>query len=110
HVRDADLNQVPVGVAGEIYVGGKGLARGYVAHAGWTAERFVPSPFGAGARLYRTGDLGRWLADGRIEHLGRTNHQVKIRGRRIELGEIEAALRVAPGVREVAGVVREEEG
>ena len=111
YILDGRMEPVPVGVPGEIWLGGAGQARGYLKRAAATAERFVPDPFSreGGARLYRTGDLGRYLPDGRVEFLGRLDHQVKVRGFRIELGEIEAAMVCHAGVREAVVLAREDE-
>ncbi|MFI0423847.1 amino acid adenylation domain-containing protein [Spongiactinospora sp. 9N601] len=109
HVVDRHGRPAPIGVPGELLIGGAGVADGYLRRPGLTADRFVPDPYGPpGARLYRTGDLARRRADGTLECLGRTDHQVKLRGHRIEPGEIEAVLDAHPGVRQSVVVVREE--
>jgi amino acid adenylation domain-containing protein len=111
YVLDSELNPVGVGVSGEIYIGGAGVARGYLKRAELTAEKFLANPYSveAGGRMYRTGDLGRFLENGNIEFLGRKDHQVKIRGFRVELGEIEAALVEHPKIRQAVVLVREDE-
>jgi amino acid adenylation domain len=110
HILDRSGELVPIGVPGELSIGGDGLARGYLNRPELTAERFLPDPFSPepGARLYRTGDLARWLVDGTIEFLGRVDQQVKLRGFRVELGEVEAVLAQHPGVRETVVLARED--
>ena len=112
YLLDAEFQPVPIGIAGELYIGGDALARGYINRPEMTAERFTPDPFSQrpGARLYKTGDLARYLSDGNIEFLGRNDQQVKIRGYRVELGEIEAVLSHCPGVRNAVVFMRDMEG
>ena len=109
YVLNGNLDLAPIGVAGELYIGGAGLARGYVNRPDLTAEKFVPNRYSkvAGERLYRTGDLVKWSADGNLEFVGRVDHQVKLRGHRIELGEIEASLAECPGIAEAVVVAKE---
>lgn len=112
HVLDELMEPAPLGIPGEIYIGGAGLARGYLGRTELTAQRFVPNPFSAvpGERLYRTGDLARYRADGNLEFLGRLDHQVKISGHRVELGEVEEVIQSHPAVQQVVVVADEEKG
>ena len=112
YILDGAMRPTPIGVYGEIYIGGEGLARCYLNRPEITAEKFAPNPFGsvAGERVYRTGDIGRYGVDGEIEYFGRNDHQVKVRGYRIELGEIERALEEDEMVREAVVMAREDAG
>ncbi|MGN5739135.1 AMP-binding protein, partial [Xanthomonas citri pv. mangiferaeindicae] len=111
YILDTQGQPVPIGVAGELHIGGVGVARGYLNRPELTAERFIDDPFSEQpeARLYKTGDLARWLADGSIEYLGRNDFQIKLRGLRIELGEIEAHLMQCVGVQEAVVIAREDD-
>ncbi len=108
YILDSAQNPVPLGVSGEIYIGGVGLARGYLSRPDLTAEKFIANPFGNGERLYKTGDLGKYLSDGNIEFLGRIDNQVKIRGFRIELGEIESTINESEDVKTSVVLARED--
>ncbi|MEH2314169.1 MAG: amino acid adenylation domain-containing protein [Nostoc sp.] len=110
YILDSHLQPVPIGISGELYIGGEGLARGYLNRPELTAEKFISNPFSPNpkSRLYKTGDLARYLPDGQIEYLGRIDYQIKLRGFRIELGEIETALLQHPGVKEGVVIVRED--
>jgi non-ribosomal peptide synthetase component E (peptide arylation enzyme) len=111
YILDPHMKPVPIGVTGELFLGGEGVSRGYLGRPDLTAEKFIPDPFSQepGRRLYRTADLGRWLPDGNIVFLGRMDFQLKIRGFRVEPGEIEAALNAHPAVRETVVLAREDE-
>jgi amino acid adenylation domain-containing protein len=110
YVLDAEMQQVPVGVTGDIYISGAGLSRGYLTHPEWTAEKFIPNPFSSepGDRLYRVGDIGNYRVDGQLGYLGRNDFQVKVRGHRIELGEIEAALEAMEEIAQAVVMARED--
>ncbi|MFN7985362.1 MAG: amino acid adenylation domain-containing protein [Vicinamibacterales bacterium] len=107
YVRNAQGQLLPAGIAGEIFIAGDGVAEGYHQRDELTADRFLPDPYRPGGRMYRTGDVGRWSNDGRLEHLGRTDHQVKVRGFRIELGEIESTLVAHPAIRRAIVLTRD---
>src|SRR5262249_49332667 len=108
YLLDTRLQPVPIGVAGEIYIGGGGLARGYFNRVDLTAERFLSNTWDkGGGRLYRTGDVARYQENGQLEYLGRRDQQVKLRGHRIELGEIEASLRAHPAIHEAVVILRD---
>ncbi|MEC0182798.1 non-ribosomal peptide synthase/polyketide synthase [Paenibacillus peoriae] len=109
YIVDSQLNPVPIGVLGELCIGGAGVARGYLNRTELTAEKFVANPYVPGERLYRTGDLARWMPDGNVDFIGRMDYQVKIRGFRIELGEIETAIQRVPGVRQAVVIDRTDE-
>src|SRR5262249_32143584 len=110
YILNSRLNPLPIGMAGDIFIGGPGVCRGYLERPEMTADRLIPDLFTdhLGARMYRTGDLGRWRADGNIEFLGRSDTQVKIRGFRVEPGEIEFAMRQYPGVKDALVLARED--
>ena len=110
YVLDSYLKPVPTGVVGDLYIGGDGLARGYLGRPELTAEKFIPSPFRTGDRLYKTGDLARWLPQGNLDFIGRVDHQVKLRGYRIELGEIAAVMEQQPEVQQAVAIVDEDTG
>jgi len=109
YILDKSMNLVPLGIKGEICIGGAGVGRGYLNNDSLTVEKFIPSPFRKGERLYRTGDLGRWLTDGNVEFFGRMDEQIKIRGYRIECGEIEQMLLQHPSIQEVAVIAKDNE-
>ena len=108
YILDKQMQPLPVGIPGDLFIGGAGLARGYLNRPDLTAERFVPHPFQAGARVYKTGDIARWRDDGNLEYLGRSDHQVKIRGFRVELGEIESALKSHSAAADAVVIARED--
>src|SRR5262249_33129129 len=110
NILDDAIEPVPIGVLGEIFIGGVNVGRGYLGRADMTGERYIPDPYSdeKGARLYRTGDIGRYTTDGNIECVGRKDQQVKIRGFRIELGEIESVITAHPHINEVVVIVRED--
>ncbi|MCZ8518252.1 MULTISPECIES: non-ribosomal peptide synthetase [Paenibacillus] len=110
YILDREQRLVPIGVGGELYIGGENVGRGYLNRPELTCEKFVPNPYKPGERMYRTGDLARWQPDGNIEYLGRIDQQVKIRGYRIELGEVQARLEQVPAVREAAVIARADRG